>query len=158
MERVAIALGSNLGDRQDHLQHAIARLQPDIPDMIVSDLFETDPVGVDPQPRFLNGALTGRWQGTARSLLDRLLEIELSRGRRRPHPGAPRTLDLDLILFGTLIIDEPGLSVPHPRFRNRGFVLLPLAQIAPEMMDPTTGLSVGQLCQRWKEQHPCGSH
>jgi len=158
VERVAIALGSNLGDRLAHLNHAIQQLQPDMPDMIVSDLIETDPVGVDPQPRFLNGALTGNWDGTARSLLDRLLELEQSRGRRRPHPGSPRTLDLDLILFGACVIDNPGLSVPHPRFRGRGFVLIPLAQIAPEMVDPTTGLSIGELCQRWKEQQACASH
>lgn len=158
MERVAIALGSNLGQRQAHLQHAIRLLQPDISDMVVSDLVETEPVGVEPQPRFLNGALTGDWDGDARSLLERLLGIEQACGRCRPYPGAPRTLDLDLILFGARIIDEDGLCVPHPRFRDRGFVLSPLAQIAPDMIDPTTGLTVGELYQRWKEHHACASH
>jgi 2-amino-4-hydroxy-6-hydroxymethyldihydropteridine diphosphokinase len=158
VERVAIALGSNLGQRQAHLQHAIRLLQPDISDMVVSDLVETEPVGVEPQPRFLNGALTGDWDGDARSLLERLLGIEQACGRCRPYPGAPRTLDLDLILFGARIIDEDGLCVPHPRFRDRGFVLSPLAQIAPDMIDPTTGLTVGELYQRWKEHHACASH
>ena len=157
MERVAIALGSNLGERQAHLQHAITLLQSDLSDMAVSDLVETEPVGVEPQPRFLNGALTGYWNLDARSLLDRLLGIEQTRGRCRPHPDAPRTLDLDLILFGARVIDEAGLVVPHPRFREREFVLRPLAQIAPDMVDPTTGLTVGQLYQRWKEHHTCAS-
>ena len=157
MERVAIALGSNLGERQAHLQHAITLLQSDLSDMAVSDLVETEPVGVEPQPRFLNGALTGYWNLDARSLLERLLGIEQTRGRCRPHPDAPRTLDLDLILFGARVIDEAGLVVPHPRFREREFVLRPLAQIAPDMVDPTTGLTVGQLYQRWKEHHTCAS-
>ena len=157
MERVAIALGSNLGERQAHLQHAITLLQSDLSDMAVSDLVETEPIGVEPQPRFLNGALTGYWNLDARSLLDRLLGIEQTRGRCRPHPDAPRTLDLDLILFGARVIDEAGLVVPHPRFREREFVLRPLAQIAPDMVDPTTGLTVGQLYQRWKEHHTCAS-
>ena len=126
--------------------------------MAVSDLDETEPVGVEPQPRFLNGALTGYWNLDARSLLDRLHGIEQTRGRCRPHPDAPRTLDLDLILFGRWIIDEAGLCVPHPRFREREFVLRPLAQIAPDMSDPTTGLTIGELYQRWKEHHACASH
>ncbi len=157
MERVAIALGSNLGERRAHVQQAIALLQSDMLDMVVSDLIETDPVGVEPQPRFLNGALTANWEGGARALLDRLLGVEQACGRRRPHPGAPRTVDLDLVLFGARIIAEPGLSVPHPRFRERGFVLVPLAQIAPDMIDPTTGTTVGELCRRWKEHSACAS-
>ena len=157
MERVAIALGSNLGQRRAHLQHAITLLRSDLSDMAVSDLDETEPVGVEPQPRFLNGALTGYWNLDARSLLDRLLGIERACGRCRPHVGAPRTLDLDLILFGRWIIDEAGLCVPHPRFREREFVLRPLAQIAPDMSDPTTGLTIGELYQRWKEHHTCAS-
>ena len=158
MERVAIALGSNLGQRKVLLQHAITLLQSDISHMVVSDLIETEPVAVGLQPRFLNGALSGHWDGSARALLERLLDIEQRCGRRRPHAGAPRTLDLDLILFGTQIIDEAGLSVPHPRFREREFVLLPLAQVAPDMTDPATGLTVGELWQRWKERHACASH
>jgi len=158
VERVAIALGSNLGQRQAHLERAITLLHSDLSDIAVSDFVETEPVGVEPQPRFLNGALTGHWHLDARSLLERLLDIEQACGRCRPHPGAPRTLDLDLILFGAWTIDEAGLSVPHPRFREREFVLRPLAQIAPDMIDPTTGLTIGELYRRWKEHHACASH
>ncbi len=77
--------------------------------------------------------------------MDRLLEIEEERGRMRPYPMAPRTLDLDLVLYGNEIINEDGLRVPHPHFRERGFVLGPLAEIAPEMVDPVTGKSVAEL-------------
>jgi 2-amino-4-hydroxy-6-hydroxymethyldihydropteridine diphosphokinase len=81
-------------------------------------------------------------------LLERLLEIEEERGRSRPYPTAPRTLDLDLILYGDQIIDEEGLSVPHPRFRQREFVLRPLAEIAPQMIDPVTGVTVREISNR----------
>ena len=80
-------------------------------------------------------------------LLERFLEIEEERGRVRPYPMAPRTLDLDLVLYGEEIIEEDGLSVPHPRFREREFVLAPLAQIAPEMVDPVTKKTLGNLLQ-----------
>jgi 2-amino-4-hydroxy-6-hydroxymethyldihydropteridine diphosphokinase len=82
---------------------------------------------------------------SARALLDTLLAIERARGRERPYAKAPRTLDLDLILFGDVVIDEPGLTVPHPRFRERGFVLGPLAEIAPTLVDPVTQKSVTEL-------------
>ena len=104
------------------------------------------PVGVvGPQPLFLNAAAVGETALPARALLDALLAIERERGRERPYPNAPRTLDLDLILFGETVIDEPGLIVPHPRFRERRFVLEPLAEIAPDLRDPVTGKTVGEL-------------
>lgn len=142
---IAIALGSNLGDRHAHLDFAVERLRSHLLDLRISPYIETAPVGVAPQPAFLNGALTGLANGTPRDLLQTLLAIESERGRVRPHPGAPRTLDLDLILFGDLVINEPGLAVPHPRFRDRRFVLEPLASIAPDLVDPLTGLTVRQL-------------
>jgi 2-amino-4-hydroxy-6-hydroxymethyldihydropteridine diphosphokinase len=82
---------------------------------------------------------------SARELLDQLLAIERERGRERPFPGAPRTLDLDLILYGNQVVDEPGLVVPHPRFRQRRFVLEPLAEVAPDLIDPLTGQTVQAL-------------
>jgi 2-amino-4-hydroxy-6-hydroxymethyldihydropteridine diphosphokinase len=96
----------------------------------------------------LNGALTGQTTLGPKALLEKLLAIEAHAGRTRPFPHAPRTLDLDLILYGGAIIDEPGLRVPHPRFRERRFVLEPLAEIAAGWVDPETGETVGQLLAR----------
>ena len=141
---VAIALGSNLGDRHAHLAFAVARLSAFVDDIQVSSIRETDPVGVGEQPRFLNAAVAGYTTLSAREVLDRLLAIERERGRERPHPGAARTLDLDLILYRDAVIDEPGLRVPHPRFRERRFVLEPLAEVAGDWIDPETGKTVAE--------------
>jgi 2-amino-4-hydroxy-6-hydroxymethyldihydropteridine diphosphokinase len=145
---VAIALGSNLGDRASHLAFAVDHLRTHLPDLRVSSFIDTDPVGVGEQPAFLNGAVAGSTQLSPRQLLEFLLTVERERGRHRPYEGAPRTLDLDLVLYDAAIIDEPGLSVPHPRFRDRAFVLAPLAEIAGTMRDPVTGLTVLELWQR----------
>ncbi len=145
---VAIALGSNLGDREHYLHEAIRRLSADVADLQLSPLFENDAVGVGDQPSFLNAAASGSTHLTARALLERLLEVEASCGRVRTTPGAARTLDLDLILYGDVVIDEPGLIVPHPRFRERRFVLAPLAAVAASWRDPVTGLTVDALLGR----------
>ena len=148
MVPIALALGSNMGDRERHLRSALTELASSIGDLRVSTLHDTDPVGVGRQPRFLNAAATGRTTLPARDLLTRLLVVEQHFGRTRPRPGAPRTLDLDLILYGDQIIDEPDLSVPHPRLRERLFVLEPLAEIASDWVDPVTGRTVGELLER----------
>jgi 2-amino-4-hydroxy-6-hydroxymethyldihydropteridine diphosphokinase len=143
---VAVALGSNLGDRRANLDFAVSRLESLLTNLRVSSYRETDPVGVpDQQPPFLNAAAVGETQMTAREVLDALLAIERERGRERPFPGAARTLDLDLVLFGNLVTDDPAVTVPHPRFRERLFVLEPLSEIAPDLVDPVTGLSVAEL-------------
>lgn len=146
---VAIALGSNLGDREAHLAFGIAALPGFITNLRHSTWHDTVPQDVPgDQPRYLNGVVIGETDLTARELLDRLLAIEQAAGRTRPSALAPRTLDLDLILFGDLRIEEPGLIVPHPRFRERLFVLEPLAEVAPGWMDPATGLSISALLRR----------
>jgi len=142
---VAIALGSNLGDRDRTLRGAVAALGELLTGLCVSAFHDTDPVGVGPQPRFLNAAVTGETSLSARDLLGTLLALEQRFGRERPFSGAPRTLDLDLILYGDAVIDEPGLVVPHPRFRERAFVLAPLAEIAADWRDPITGRTMGEL-------------
>ena len=147
--RVAIALGSNLGDRHAHLAHAVSRLSEILTNLRHSAWYDTAPVGVSPdQPRYLNGAVIGETTLPARALLGRLLELEGERGRTRPAAMAPRTLDLDLILYGNGVIREPRLQVPHPRFRERLFVLEPLAEIAPDWIDPETGEPVSALLLR----------
>jgi 2-amino-4-hydroxy-6-hydroxymethyldihydropteridine diphosphokinase len=144
--RVAVALGSNLGDREGHLRSAIAALESSIRHLRVSTFHDTAPVGVGPQPTFLNAAAVGETSLPAKTLLDTLLAIEKDLGRERPFPGASRTLDLDLILYDDAVIDEgPTLIVPHPRFRERRFVLEPLSEIAPDWRDPVTGRTVEEL-------------
>jgi 2-amino-4-hydroxy-6-hydroxymethyldihydropteridine diphosphokinase len=141
----AIALGSNIGDRRSHLDRALESLREVLGGMIVSSFLDTEPVNVGPQPRFLNAVAVGEALLPARALLGRLHEIEAQHGRIRTQPGAARTLDLDLILYGEDVINEPGIVIPHPRFREREFVLVPLAEIAPTMADPVTGLTARQL-------------
>ncbi len=145
--RVAIAIGSNLGDRRAAIAFAADRLGALIHSVTLSDSIETEPEGegLEDQPLYLNAVAVGETALGARELLDALLTIERDYGRERPYPGAPRTLDLDLILLGDSREDSPGLHVPHPRFRERFFVLGPLAEIAPEMVDPVTGLRVWEL-------------
>lgn len=149
--RVAIALGANLGDRHAALDHGVDRLRAHLTDVCVSSWHDTTPVDAPP-PRFLNGALTARTTLAPDVLLDLLLGIEHESGRRRSFPNAPRTLDLDLILYGNRIIHEPRLHVPHPKFRQRRFVLQPLSEIAADWVDPETGRTVGELLQALVER------
>ncbi|HMF99529.1 MAG TPA: 2-amino-4-hydroxy-6-hydroxymethyldihydropteridine diphosphokinase [Vicinamibacterales bacterium] len=146
MDRVAVALGSNLGDRRAHLDFAVAKLRALLRRLAVSNYHDTVPVGVTgPQPLYLNAAAVGETALAPKQLLDALLAIEGLRGRERPHRNAPRTLDLDLILYEDEVIDAPGLIVPHPRFRERRFVLEPLAEVAPDLRDPVSGKTVREL-------------
>jgi 2-amino-4-hydroxy-6-hydroxymethyldihydropteridine diphosphokinase len=150
---VAISLGSNLGDRTAHLDWAVEQLATLLSDFRVSSYHETEPVDVDgPQPTFLNAAAVGRTPLAPGALLASLLELERTRGRERPTPRAPRTLDLDLILYGDAVIDEPGLRVPHPEYRRRAFVLQPLCEIASEMIDSVTKLSVSALLSAYTQR------
>lgn len=128
--RVAIALGSNLGDRHAHLAYAVDRLREILIDVRVSSIHETAPEGVDgPQPDYLNAVVSGDTTLSPLTLLQRLLAIERERGRTRPSLRASRTLDLDLILYGDEVINTPDLTVPHPRYKERKFVTEPLSEV-----------------------------
>jgi 2-amino-4-hydroxy-6-hydroxymethyldihydropteridine diphosphokinase len=142
---VAIALGSNVGDRRATLNSALEALRPWVRNLRASSFYDTPYVGTDIQPSVLNGVVIGVTALEPQALLERLLAIEQDFGRTRPYGGAPRTLDLDLILYGNSVIDEPGLVVPHPRFRDRRFVLEPLAEIAPDRVDPVSGRTMAEL-------------
>lgn len=142
MTRAYVGLGANLGDRERTLLAAVAALasEPGIEVEAVSTLRETEPVGVGEQPRFLNGAVALDTTLSASDLLDRLLALELRFGRVRVSgEHGPRTLDLDLLLYGDDEIDEPGLTVPHPRLHERRFVLEPLAELDPGLTVPGHG-------------------
>lgn len=143
MPRAYVALGSNLGDREGTLVAAVEalRAEPGVEVDAVSGFLDTEPVGPVDQPRFLNGVAALDTALTARALLALLLDVEERFGRKRdgvPAQG-PRTLDLDLLLYGEEVIDEPGLRVPHPRMHERSFVLEPLAEIAPGLEIPGRG-------------------
>ncbi len=142
---VYIALGSNLGDRAAYLQAALDRLRATVLVIAVSPVYETDPVGYAEQGPFLNAVVAGTTTSTPRGLLRALQAIERASGRARSFPNAPRTLDLDLLSYGTLALDTPDLTVPHPRLYERAFVLVPLADIAPGLVLPGMGGTVAAL-------------
>lgn len=142
-----VALGSNLGDREAHLAFAVEQLEqlPDTRVAAVSDWIETAPVGGPPQRPFLNGAALLETRLEPEELLRRLLAIEVQRGRVRTVQDGPRVLDLDLVLYGGVICENPVLTLPHPRFRERTFVLEPAAEVAPDLVDPITRRSISDL-------------
>ena len=149
MNKCAIALGSNLGDSQDILTDAISRLQasPQIDLIAVSSWYLTAPVG-PPQPDYLNGCATLQTSLTPLELLDILHEIEAEFGRVREQIWGARTLDLDLLLYEQQTIDTPVLQLPHPRMVERAFVLVPLAEIAPDWIEPKSGETIETLSNR----------
>lgn len=134
--RAAIGLGSNLGDRETHLAGAIAALT-DLGDLVAaSPYYETAPVGGPDQGPYLNAAVAIETNLSARALLEECLRIELEHGRQRRERWGPRTLDLDILLYGRQTIDEGGLKVPHPRLHERRFVLEPLLAVWPDATMP----------------------
>jgi 2-amino-4-hydroxy-6-hydroxymethyldihydropteridine diphosphokinase len=135
--RVFVGLGSNLGDRELNLRQALERLE-EVGPVRASSFRETDPVGVTDQPKFLNAAAELATDLSPRELLERLLEIEreLGRDRATERRWGPRVIDLDLLLFGEEAIDEPGLTVPHPRLADRRFVLEPLCELNEDLTLP----------------------
>jgi 2-amino-4-hydroxy-6-hydroxymethyldihydropteridine diphosphokinase len=140
---VFVGLGANLGDREAALRRAVEALGelPGTEVRRVSTFRDTEPVGIREQPRFLNGAVELETEVRPRELLEALLGIERSLGRDRSGvpAGGPRTIDLDLLLYGEATIDEPGLEVPHPRLHERRFVLEPLAELDPALEVPGAG-------------------
>lgn len=142
MQLAYIGVGANLGNREATMRAALAALDatPGVRVVAVSSFRETEPVGYLDQPRFLNAAASVETELDARGLLDALLAVEQSLGRTREGPRfGPRTIDLDLLLFGDEQVDEPGLTVPHPRLHERAFVLEPLAELDPALVVPGRG-------------------
>ncbi|MCX2726554.1 2-amino-4-hydroxy-6-hydroxymethyldihydropteridine diphosphokinase [Thermomicrobium sp. 4228-Ro] len=143
-----IGLGSNLGDRRATLRAAVRRLSEHGRIVAVSSLYETEPVGFRDQPWFLNAVIALETDLDPRELLRTLLAIERSFGRERTFRNAPRTLDLDLLLYDGVVENSVGLTVPHPRLHERAFVLVPLAEIAPDEVHPLLGLPVRVLLEQ----------
>jgi 2-amino-4-hydroxy-6-hydroxymethyldihydropteridine diphosphokinase len=139
--RAYVGLGANLGPREDTLRRALELLSEaeGVEVVAVSELRETEPVGVLDQPRFLNGAAAVETTLAPRELFDVLVEIERSLGRVRKERWGPRVVDLDLLVFGDALVDEPGLHVPHPRLTERKFALEPLADLDSDLEIPGSG-------------------
>ncbi len=151
MENTAIAFlsaGSNLGDRKANLERAFAALRDaGARPRRISSWFETEPMGFREQPWFLNVALEVETSLTPHGLLETCLAIEEAGGRVRTFQNAPRTLDLDILLYGDLVINCPQLVIPHPRLPERRFVLEPLAQLAPDVLHPVLKKTVRSLLE-----------
>jgi 2-amino-4-hydroxy-6-hydroxymethyldihydropteridine diphosphokinase len=144
MTSVVIALGTNLGDRRRYLREAVRRLGVVVRVVRLSPVFETEPVDAPPgSPRFCNMVVAGYTSVSAPELLEALLEIERVMGRRRREVNGPRVIDLDLILFGATLLRTPRLTLPHPRYRQREFVLAPLRTLGLPWVDPATRVALG---------------
>ena len=145
--KVYISAGSNLGDRETNLEFALRELEKSGTVRQVSSCFETEPVGYANQPWFLNLAIELETRLEPTDLLRVCLSIEDSRLRERSFPNAPRTLDLDILLYGDVIVRQEGLVIPHPRRTDRKFVLEPLARIAPDLIHPVFKQSIQSLLE-----------
>jgi 2-amino-4-hydroxy-6-hydroxymethyldihydropteridine diphosphokinase len=145
MALVYLSLGSNLGDREGQLREAIRRLGTVGRIVSISSLYETEPVEMTDQPWFVNCAVALEAERTPNELMIELLNIEENMGRQRVQKKGPRTIDLDILLFGNEVIESPGLTIPHPAMQQRRFVLEPLAEIAPEAWHPVLKKSVREL-------------
>ncbi len=154
-EQVFLSLGSNLGDRLDHLRQAVRTLGQDLRELRVSSVYETDPMYNTSQPRFLNIAVAGFTRLSPRELLQRALAAELALGRERTAaraPKGPRPIDIDLLLYAERIVCEPDLALPHPGLRERRFVLEPLLELEPQLRDPASGRPLAEALARLPDQ------
>ena len=142
---VYLSLGSNLGDRQVQLQDALAKLAAVGRVVATSSFYETEPVEFTQQPWFLNCAIALETNKTPEQLMAAILRIEEEMGRRRVQKKGPRSIDIDILLFGDTIINHPELTIPHPAIQQRRFVLEPLAEIAPELLHPVLKKTIGEL-------------
>jgi 2-amino-4-hydroxy-6-hydroxymethyldihydropteridine diphosphokinase len=147
MKRAYLGLGSNLGDRLANVREAVRRLGlvEGVRVLNVSSTYETEPVGGPPQPKYLNAACEIETELGARELLNAVLAIEDAMGREREARWGPRNIDVDVLMLGSDIVDEPDLTVPHPRMHEREFVLRPLDEIAPDVKHPRTGRTVREM-------------
>jgi 2-amino-4-hydroxy-6-hydroxymethyldihydropteridine diphosphokinase len=144
---VYLSLGSNLGDRDANLQQAIAQLAPAVRVLRVSPTYETEPVDYTAQPWFLNLVAEAQTNLSPTKLLAHTVALEQALGRIRAIPQGPRTIDIDILLYGDVVVRAARLEIPHPRMPQRRFVLAPLADLAPKLRHPVTHLTVTEMLQ-----------
>ena len=144
---VYLALGSNLGDRLNNLKQAIAALTPQVEVKAKSQVYETPPWGYEDQPKFLNQVLKGKTYLDPEPLLKHLKRLEIALGRKESFPNGPRAIDIDLLFYDDLVLKQPSLVLPHPRLHERGFVLLPLMDISPNLVHPVSKRTVREMLE-----------
>lgn len=147
MSIVYLALGSNLGDREANLRAALAGMEPKVHVLEESNIYETPPWGYTDQPAFLNMAVKARTRLRPRGLLKYLKELEAEMGREESFRYGPRKIDLDILFFDDLILNEDALTIPHPRMQERAFVLVPLADVGAEVIHPLLKQTVRELME-----------
>lgn len=144
---VYLGLGSNLGNRLHNLTQALGLLAPRVQIIQISSVFDTAPQENLHQPRFFNMAVRAETTLSPEALLAFVKEIEMAMGRKKTPPNSPRLIDIDILFYDVLVRQSPGLTLPHPKLTRRSFVLMPLAEISPELQHPTTHKTVQKMLQ-----------
>jgi 2-amino-4-hydroxy-6-hydroxymethyldihydropteridine diphosphokinase len=144
---VYLALGTNLGDRLSNLKQAIAALTPQLEVKAKSQVYETPPWGFEDQPKFLNQVIKANTYLDPEPLLKHLKRLEVALGRKESFPNGPRLIDMDILFYDDFVMEKPSLVLPHPRLHERGFVLLPLLEIAPNLVHPVRKQSVREMAE-----------
>jgi 2-amino-4-hydroxy-6-hydroxymethyldihydropteridine diphosphokinase len=144
---VYLALGTNLGDRLKNLKQAISSLTPQLDVNAKSQVYETPPWGFEDQPKFLNQVIRANTYLDPEPLLKHLKRLEVALGRKESFPNGPRLIDMDILFYDDLVVEKPSLVIPHPRLQERGFVLLPLMDIAPALVHPVHKKSIREMAQ-----------
>lgn len=153
-DQIYLSLGSNLGDRIENVKNALQSLSSsdEIKVISSSSFYETEPMGVTDQPRYINAAAKIETSLTPRALLKEVKSLEKAMGRRETFRWGPRVIDIDILLFGDIVVSEKGLNIPHPAMEKRAFVMIPLSEIGSAARHPVTGRTIGEMASGLSSQ------